>query len=199
MRRIHGDDVGQLVQIDIGGGDVDDRGRTRGDRHRRILHHGRIVAGRGGDGDLGGYDIVSATFSFHTFDPAPGPMSLPMQPAGIKITATVTPFDVWDDPENHGGNTLWTESDSAGGGLLDGANDPGDVADITPLVVALMFLSNGVLSHDAFVALLYAAIVMLSFLHVAPFRMRKMIGLWYPIITAYVLILTVVYAWILLG
>jgi hypothetical protein len=39
--------------------------------------------------------------------------------------------------------------------------------------------------------------VVLSFLHVAPFRMHKMVGRWYYVITAYVLIMTVMYAFIL--
>ncbi len=69
--------------------------------------------------------------------------------------------------------------------------------DITPLVVALVFLLEGVLDHSAFAVLLYAIIVVLSFLHVAPFRMHKMVGRWYYIITAYVLIMTVMYAFIL--
>ncbi len=71
--------------------------------------------------------------------------------------------------------------------------------DITALVVALLFVLDGVLSHDAFAALLYATIVTLAFLHVAPIRKRKMTGTWYAVITAYVLILTAVYAWILLA
>jgi len=69
--------------------------------------------------------------------------------------------------------------------------------DITPLVVALVFLLEGVLDHNAFEVLLYATIVVLSFLHVAPFRMHKMVGRWYYFITAYVLIMTVMYAFIL--
>jgi len=84
-----------------------------------------------------------------------------------------------------------------------GVDNDGTIAglslDITALVIALVFLLDGVLSHDAFAVMLYVTIVILAFLHVAPFRMRKMIGHWYPIITAYVLILTAVYAWILLG
>jgi CDP-diacylglycerol--serine O-phosphatidyltransferase len=70
--------------------------------------------------------------------------------------------------------------------------------DITPLVVALVFLLEGVLDHSAFAVLLYTIIVVLSFLHVAPFRMHKMVGRWYYVITAYVLIMTVIYAFILL-
>lgn len=69
--------------------------------------------------------------------------------------------------------------------------------DITPLVVALVFLLDGVLGYTAFVAFLYASIVILSFLHVAPFRMHKMVGHWYYVITAYVLIMTIIYAFIL--
>ena len=69
--------------------------------------------------------------------------------------------------------------------------------DITPLVVPLVFLLDGVLGYTAFAAFLYASIVILSFLHVAPFRMHKMVGSWYYVITAYVLIMTVIYAFIL--
>jgi len=69
--------------------------------------------------------------------------------------------------------------------------------DITPLIVALVFLLEGVLNHIAFVALLYTIIVVLSFLHVAPFRMHKMVGRWHYVIIAYVLIMTVLYVFIL--
>ncbi len=69
--------------------------------------------------------------------------------------------------------------------------------DITPLVVALVFLLDGVLDNSVFAVLLYATIVVLSFLHIASFRMHKMVGRWYYVITAYVLIMTVVYAFIL--
>jgi CDP-diacylglycerol--serine O-phosphatidyltransferase len=69
--------------------------------------------------------------------------------------------------------------------------------DITPLIVAPVFLLEGVLDHVAFAVLLYALIVVLSFLHVAPFRMHKMVGRWYYVITAYVLILTAVNSFIM--
>lgn len=82
-----------------------------------------------------------------------------------------------------------------------GVDDDGTIAglslDITALVVALVFLLEGVLSHNSFAALLYITIVVLSFLHVAPFRMHKMVGRWYHVVTAYVLILTAVYSYIL--
>ncbi|MEE8414430.1 MAG: CDP-alcohol phosphatidyltransferase family protein [Dehalococcoidales bacterium] len=69
--------------------------------------------------------------------------------------------------------------------------------DITPLTLALVFLLAGVLNHQTFSVLLNAVILVLSFLHVAPFRMHKMTGRWYYAITAYVLIMTVVYAFIM--
>jgi len=82
-----------------------------------------------------------------------------------------------------------------------GVDDDGTIAglslDITALVVALVFLLERVLGHNSFAALLYTTIAVLSFLHVAPFRMHKMVGRWYYVVTAYVLILTAVYSYLL--
>ena len=82
-----------------------------------------------------------------------------------------------------------------------GVDDDGTIAglslDITALVVALVFLLERVLGHNSFAVLLYTTIAVLSFLHVAPFRMHKMVGRWYYVITAYVLILTAVYSYLL--
>jgi len=82
-----------------------------------------------------------------------------------------------------------------------GVDDDGTIAglslDITALVMALLFLLERVLGHNPFAALLYTTIVVMSFLHVAPFRMHKMVGRWYHVITAYVLILTAVYSYLL--
>ncbi len=82
-----------------------------------------------------------------------------------------------------------------------GVDDDGTIKglsnDIIALVVALVFVLEGVLSYNAFVALLYSLIVILSFLHVAPFRMHKMVGRWYHVITTYVLVMTIIYVFIL--
>ena len=82
-----------------------------------------------------------------------------------------------------------------------GVDDDGTIAglslDITALVMALVFLLERALGHNPFAALLYTTIVVMSFLHVAPFRMHKMVGRWYPVITAYVLIMTAVYSYLL--
>lgn len=82
-----------------------------------------------------------------------------------------------------------------------GVDDDGTIAglslDITALIVALVFLLEDILSHNTFLALLYGVIVVLSFLHVGPFRMHKMVGRWYHVITTYVLIMTAIYIFIL--
>lgn len=69
--------------------------------------------------------------------------------------------------------------------------------DFTPIVVTGVFLLEGPLSHDAFATLLYAVIVTLAFLHVAPFRMHKLAGFWVSIVTVYVLVLTTAHSLIL--
>ena len=70
--------------------------------------------------------------------------------------------------------------------------------DITALVVAPLFLFEGLLNHNAFAAMLYAVIAVLAILHVAPFRVKKMVGYWYHSITIYILGLTAIYSWQLL-
>ena len=82
-----------------------------------------------------------------------------------------------------------------------GVGEDGTVAglsmDFTPLVVVGVFLLEGLLSQTAFAVLLYGVIVALAFLHVAPFRMRKLAGFWVSIVTTYVLVLTVAHSFIL--
>jgi len=70
--------------------------------------------------------------------------------------------------------------------------------DITALVVAPLFLFEGLLTHNAFAAMLYAVIAVLAILHVAPFRVKKMVGYWYHSVTIYILGLTAMYSWQLL-
>lgn len=71
--------------------------------------------------------------------------------------------------------------------------------DNAPLVVAAVFLSQSFLPHAVFAAVFYATIVILAGLHVAPFRTGKLGGIWYYVLTAYVVIMTAVYSAILLA
>ena len=69
--------------------------------------------------------------------------------------------------------------------------------DNSPYVVALVFLLEGFLSQNVFAAVLYAVIVVFAFLHVAPIRTVKLRGIWYYIVTAYVVVMTVAYSFVL--
>lgn len=71
--------------------------------------------------------------------------------------------------------------------------------DITALVVAALFLVERVFNHSAFAAMLYGVMVVLAILHVAPFRMTKMVGYWYHAVTIYVLGLTAMFSWQMLA
>lgn len=82
-----------------------------------------------------------------------------------------------------------------------GVDENGTYAGITmdnsPLTVSGVFLLQGFLSQNAFAAVLYGTIVVLACLHVAPFRTSKVgIGGYY-VVTAYVVILTAIYSYIL--
>ena len=65
--------------------------------------------------------------------------------------------------------------------------------DNNSILVPLVFLLEGFVSHNVFAVTLYATIAALAILNVAPFRMRKMQGPWYFVITVLVLGLTAVY------
>ena len=82
-----------------------------------------------------------------------------------------------------------------------GVDENGTYAGITidnsPLVVSGVFLLQGFLNHNVFAAVLYSTIVVLAFLHVAPFRTGKVGIAWYYVVTAYVVILTAIYSFIL--
>ena len=82
-----------------------------------------------------------------------------------------------------------------------GVDEKGTYAGITidnsPLVVSGVFLLQGFLNHTVFAAVLYSTIVVLAFLHVAPFRTGKVGMVWYYVVTAYVVILTAIYSFIL--
>ena len=82
-----------------------------------------------------------------------------------------------------------------------GVDESGTVAGITidnsPYAVAAVFLLESFLSHDVFAAALYTVIVVFAFLHVAPIRTAKLRGIWLYIVTAYVMMMTVAYSFIL--
>ena len=73
----------------------------------------------------------------------------------------------------------------------------GITIDNTPIVISALFLLESFLDHNVFVTILYTAILVLAFLHVAPIRTGKLGRIWYYIMTAYVVMLTGGYSFIL--
>ena len=73
----------------------------------------------------------------------------------------------------------------------------GITIDNSPIAVSAVFLLHGFLDPNAFVAVLYATILIMALLHVAPLRTRKLSKIWNYIFTAYVVSLTGVYSYIL--
>ncbi|MEC9309200.1 MAG: CDP-alcohol phosphatidyltransferase family protein [Chloroflexota bacterium] len=82
-------------------------------------------------------------------------------------------------------------------GLDENGTHAGLTIDNTPLVVSAVFLLYTLINDNIFSVVLYVAILVMSFLHVAPFRMSKLGGRWYYAVTAYVMIMTAVYAFII--
>lgn len=62
--------------------------------------------------------------------------------------------------------------------------------DTNIIVVMALLPFRELLGHVTFSWVLYAAIVALAVLNVAPFRMPKLVGVWYYVIAAYVVAMT---------
>ena len=73
----------------------------------------------------------------------------------------------------------------------------GITIDNSPIVLSAIFLLQSFLSQTTFVAVLYATVVLMAGLHVAPFRTGKLGRIWNYIFTAYVVLMTGVYSFIL--
>ena len=73
----------------------------------------------------------------------------------------------------------------------------GVTIDNSPIVLSAIFLLQSFLSHNSFVAVLYGAILVMALLHVAPFRTGKLGRVWNYIFSAYVVLMTGVYSFIL--
>ena len=80
-------------------------------------------------------------------------------------------------------------------GLEDESTYLGLPIDHNVILVALVFLLEGLVGRTAFAIVLYVAIVMLAVLNVMPFRMPKVGGRWYYVFTVFVVSLTALYGW----
>lgn len=82
-------------------------------------------------------------------------------------------------------------------GIDENGTHAGITIDNTPLTISALFLLHTILDSNIFAAILYVAILVLAYLHVAPFRMGKLGGRWYYVVTTYVGVLTVAYSFII--
>lgn len=73
----------------------------------------------------------------------------------------------------------------------------GITIDNSPIVVSAVFFLESFIDHNAFVVILYAAVLIMAFLHVAPFRTAKMARIGYYVFTAYVVMATGGYSYIM--
>jgi CDP-diacylglycerol--serine O-phosphatidyltransferase len=80
-------------------------------------------------------------------------------------------------------------------GLAEGSSYRGLALDNNVIVLVLLFVFQRAFSVSSFAVILYAALMVLAFLNVAPIRTPKLGGRWYYAVIAYALGLSVVYAW----
>ncbi|MEH6472099.1 MAG: CDP-alcohol phosphatidyltransferase family protein [Halopseudomonas sp.] len=83
-------------------------------------------------------------------------------------------------------------------GLIDESNYQGLALDNNCIILAFLFVFDGLIGASVFAILLYVVLVVLAILNVAPIRTPKLSGGWYYILTAYTLLLTLIYGWQLL-
>ena len=83
-------------------------------------------------------------------------------------------------------------------GLVDKSTYWGLALDNNVIILALLFLLDGLISPAVFGSILYALMMALAALNVAPIKTPKFAGRWYYAITIYTLVLTLVYGWKLL-
>ena len=80
-------------------------------------------------------------------------------------------------------------------GLADESNYMGLAIDNNGIVLAFVFLFNGLVSQTVFTAFLYVLLIALAALNVAPVRTPKLGGRWYYALILYTLALSVLYGW----
>ncbi|NOQ75764.1 MAG: CDP-alcohol phosphatidyltransferase [Crocinitomix sp.] len=82
-------------------------------------------------------------------------------------------------------------------GLVDSKTYMGLSVDNNGIIVAFAFLFEGFFSHSTFSMVLYTLIMSLAALNLSSIPTPKLTGMWVYILTAYVLILTTIFSWIL--
>ncbi len=82
-------------------------------------------------------------------------------------------------------------------GLIDSKTYMGLSVDNNGIILAFVFLFEGFFSHSTFSIILYALVMSLAALNLSSIPTPKLTGKWVYVLTAYVLILTTIFGWIL--
>lgn len=82
-------------------------------------------------------------------------------------------------------------------GLIDNATYMGLAVDNGGIILAFVFLFDGVFSHETFSIIIYATCIIITVLYIAPIRTPKFTGKWFYILVMYALVLTTIYGWLL--
>lgn len=80
-------------------------------------------------------------------------------------------------------------------GLIDDKTYMGLALDNNVIILAFVFLFEGLVNHTVFSIILYALLVILPVLNVAPVRTPKFAGKRFYVLVAYTLVLTLIYSW----
>lgn len=83
-------------------------------------------------------------------------------------------------------------------GLVDKSTYWGLALDNNAIILTFLFLFDGLPGSAVFSSVLYTVLMLLAALNVAPIKTPKFTGRWYYAITAYTLVLTLIYGWKLL-
>lgn len=80
-------------------------------------------------------------------------------------------------------------------GLIDDSTYMGLAVDNNGIILAFVYLFDGVFSKTIFSVIIYAICMCIAALNVAPIRTPKFTGRWFYALTVYVLGLTAIYGW----
>jgi archaetidylserine synthase len=80
-------------------------------------------------------------------------------------------------------------------GLVDDKTYMGLALDNNVIILAFVFLFEGLVHHTAFSIILYVLLVVLPVFNVAPVRTPKFAGKWFYVLVVYTLVLTFIYSW----
>ncbi len=79
-------------------------------------------------------------------------------------------------------------------GLVDDSTYMGLALDNNVLILAFVFLFDGLFGHTIFSVVIYLLFILMAVLNLAPIRTPKFSGRWFSVLLVYVLALTVIYS-----